>query len=305
MERSRNFCFTINNYTEDVLNSILDADCTYIIVGKEKGEECGTPHLQGFVSFKNARSLKNLKKINATAHWEIARGTPQQNRDYCSKQGDFQERGVIPMDQKAKGDCEKDRWAHIIQLSEAGDWDTLKLEYPVEYGQKLKNLEHINKKRKKDVSTLDGELPHQWFVGETGCGKSKRARDENPGAFVKDPTSKWWDGYDGQDVVIIDDFDKYQVSQGGDMKRWLDRYAFQAQFKGGYEFIRPKKVIVTSQYTPAEIWEDTKTVDAIMRRVKMETLGPPRVYPIFAPSFVPPVPSVPRMRLSSSVPSHL
>jgi len=67
--------------------------------------------------------------------------------------------------------------------------------------------------------------------------------------------------------VIIDDFDKFQVKQGGDMKRWLDRYAFQAQFKGGYLFIRPRKIIVTSQYRPSEIWDDEKTVDAITRRV--------------------------------------
>lgn len=77
------------------------------------------------------------------------------------------------------------------------------------------------------------------------------------------------DGYNGEEVVIIDDFDKFQVKQGGDMKRWLDRYPFQAQFKGGMEKIRPRRVIVTSQYTPEEIWDDHKTVDAIKRRVKM------------------------------------
>jgi len=305
MEKSRNFCFTINNYTDDVLDSILDVDCKYIIVGKEKGES-GTPHLQGFVSFKNARSLNALKKINAQAHWEIARGTAQQNRDYCSKDGDFQELGVIPMDQKAKGESEKERWAHIVQLCESGDWDTLKSEYPMEYATKLKNFEHVNKKRKRDISTLEGDMPHQWFVGETGCGKSRRARDENPGAYIKDPNSIWWDGYNGEEVVIIDDFDKYQVKQGGDMKRWLDRYPFQAQFKGGQEFIRPKKVIVTSQYTPSEIWEDTKTVDAIMRRVTMLTLSP--FPPAVVHTFIPPVPRLPvepRMRLSSSVPSYL
>ena len=69
--------------------------------------------------------------------------------------------------------------------------------------------------------------------------------------------------------MIIEDFDCFQVKQGGDMKRWLDRYPFQAQFKGGMEMVRPKRIIVTSQYTPAEIWSDDKTVSAIMRRVIM------------------------------------
>ena len=173
------------------------------------------------------------------------------------------------MDQKAKGDSEKERWATIINLAEAGDWDTLKSEYPDVYGPKLKNLEHINKKRKRDLSKIDGEMEHEWIVGETGTGKTRSATDRYPDAYIKEPTSIWWDGYNGEEVVIIDDFDKFQVKQGGDMKRWLDRYPFQAQFKGGMEKIRPRRVIVTSQYTPEEIWDDHKTVDAIKRRVKM------------------------------------
>ena len=267
-ERSRNFCFTINNYTEDVLNAILDVDCKYLIVGKEVGDK-GTPHLQGFVCFKNQKTLSALKKINDAAHWEITRGTLSQARDYCKKDNDFLERGEMPMDQKAKGDSEKERWATIINLAEAGDWDTLKSEYPDVYGPKLKNLEHINKKRKRDLSKIDGEMEHEWIVGETGTGKTRSATDRYPDAYIKEPTSIWWDGYNGEEVVIIDDFDKFQVKQGGDMKRWLDRYPFQAQFKGGMEKIRPRRVIVTSQYTPEEIWDDHKTVDAIKRRVKM------------------------------------
>lgn len=57
------------------------------------------------------------------------------------------------------------------------------------------------------------------------------------------------------------------------MKRWLDRYPFQAQVKGGYMLARPKKIVVTSQYHPSEIWDDEKTVDAIMRRVVIRTMG--------------------------------
>lgn len=281
-ERSRNFAFTLNNYTQAEFDELFEVDCKYYVDGKEN---VSTPHLQGYISFPNARTLKALKKVNPRAHWEIARGTPAQNRAYCIKDGDFREKGVLPMDAKAKGECEKDRWAHIIKLAQAGDWDTLISEYPDVYGPKLKNLEYINKKRPRDLSTINGDLTHEWIVGETGCGKSRKAREENPGAYIKNPNVKWWDGYNGEEVVIIDDFDKYQVSQGGDMKRWLDRYAFQAEFKGGMEMVRPKKIVVTSQYYPQDIWgEDQKTVDAIMRRIKLIDFTPP---PAVLPSFVP------------------
>lgn len=273
MSRARNFCFTLNNYTEGEVTEIKNWDVKYLVFGKEVGDS-GTPHLQGYVCFVNAKSLTSLKKLSRSAHWEISRGTPREASDYCKKDEDFFEKGDLPLSQIEKGVSEQIRWREIIQLSEVGDWDVLKEKYPVEYGTKLKNLEHINKKRKRDLSTIDGDMEHEWIYGPTGCGKSRSARDRFPDAYVKDPTSMWWDGYNGQETVIIDDFDKFQVKQGGDMKRWLDRYAFQAQYKGGMETIRPRRIIVTSQYAPCEIWDDEKTVDAISRRVLI-VLHPP------------------------------
>jgi len=273
MSRSKNFCFTLNNYSEEELESVSKWDCKYLIVGKEVGES-GTPHLQGFIVFKETRTLSVLKKkLSDRAHWEIMRGTPQQAAEYCKKDGNFAEIGVAPLTPAEKGakggTMEKDRWDDILSLAEAGDWESLKIKHAEVYVNKLKALEYVNKKRKKIIETLDGEMEHQWLYGPPGTGKSLQARKENPGAFIKDPKTKWWDGYNGEETVIIDDFDKYQVSQGGDMKRWMDRYAFQAEFKGGYEVIRPKKIIVTSNYHPSDIWEDEITVNAVLRRTEV------------------------------------
>lgn len=47
----------------------------------------------------------------------------------------------------------------------------------------------------------------QLFVGPTGTGKSRRAWAEaGMDAYIKNPNTKWWDGYKGQDHVIIDEF---------------------------------------------------------------------------------------------------
>lgn len=270
MSRSRNFVFTLNNYGPTDLNDILFrlVDPKYVVIGHETGEN-GTPHLQGFVCFENARSFKQLKALLPRAHIEIksAYSTFKQASDYCKKEGHFHEQGELPKDPSSKGDDEKVRWAAIIQLAEDGDWETLKEAHPVEYASKLKMLEYIHTKRPRELVECD--VPHQWIYGPPGTGKSRKARDENPGFYIKDPTEKWWDGYDGEDVVIIDDFDKFQIKQGGDMKRWLDRYPFQAQVKGGYQKIRPTKIVVTSNYHPSEIWDDELTVKAILRRVEL------------------------------------
>lgn len=267
MSRFRGWCFTLNNYGPADL--VEPTGTTYAILGKEHAETTGTNHLQGYLYFPNPVRMSTVKAMYPRAHIEQARGSPAQNQEYCAKENNFSEFGQLPMSPNAKGQAEKDRWTDIIDLARLGSWEAIKDKYPDVYATRLNTLENLHRKRPRECKTLDGDMLHKWVYGSTGVGKSKACRLEFPGAFIKDPNTPWWDGYDFEDTVIIDDFDKYQKSQGGDMKRWMDRYPFQAQFKGGYTLIRPKRIIVTSQYTPAEIWDDEKTVEAIMRRVTM------------------------------------
>ena len=72
---------------------LQDMPYKYLIYGREVGDE-GTPHLQGYVQLKKITRLTGMKKLHPTAHWEVAKGTEEQNRTYCSKEGDFQEFGT-------------------------------------------------------------------------------------------------------------------------------------------------------------------------------------------------------------------
>nr|WAE42944.1 MAG: replication associated protein [Cressdnaviricota sp.] len=269
MSRSRNWCFTLNNPTDEERLVIVESAYRYLVVGNEVGEQ-GTAHIQGFICYKVQKTLSAVKKlIGARAHLECMRGSFAQASDYCKKDGDFQEFGELPMDKADKGQNEIDRWLEAKAcIEEKRIEDLCPTMIP-----NLKKLEYfVDRVRvsKRKLETLQGDMDHKWYTGPTGSGKSRSAREEYPDAYIKEPTSMWWDGYEGQDVVIIEDFDKFQVKQGGDMKRWLDRYPFQAQIKGGMMLIRPSKIIVTSQYDPWMIWDDEKTTDAIMRRVKIE-----------------------------------
>lgn len=60
------------------------------------------------------------------------------------------------------------------------------------------------------------------------------------------------------------------------LKRWADHYPFTAEVKGSATTIRPKQIIVTSNYHPDEIWpEDKMMKDAVMRRFKfVNFIGP-------------------------------
>jgi len=110
-----------------------------------------------------------------------------------------------------------------------------------------------------------------WYFGGTGTGKSHAARDVFPRSYLKVANNKWWDGFraDLHTSVIMDDFDKAHGYMGFNLKIWADRYAFTAEVKGATVMIRPKFLVVTSNYHPCQIWDDELTLSPILRRFKI------------------------------------
>jgi len=75
-----------------------------------------------------------------------------------------------------------------------------------------------------------------------------------------------WEGYDNQECVLLEDMDPFHKSLSYDIKIWADRYSFRGRVLYGSITLRPKKIVITSQYHPRDIWEDAKTVQAICDR---------------------------------------
>lgn len=265
---STNYVFTINNWTSNDVDKLFKLSkvpfVKCIMYGKEVGKKGGTPHLQGFVVFGSKKSLKQVKLLHATAHWECMKGRVDHNVTYCSKDGDVTVLGVVPVSNKSKGKKEKDRWVEINALTKAGKLAEVEALYPREWNVGYRRLIFIAEQHAPTPPTID-KLEHRWYYGGTGTGKSRSAREEFPKAYIK-LLNKWWDGYKGEETVIIDDLDKYDIKLGGFLKRWSDHYPYPAEYKGGVKVIRPKRIIVTSNYTPEEIWEDPKTTGPINRR---------------------------------------
>ena len=111
-----------------------------------------------------------------------------------------------------------------------------------------------------------------WIHGSAGVGKSYACRKAFPGIYCK-TQNKWWDGYNGEDAVLLDDFDKHGACLAHYLKIWADGYAFNAEIKGGMVRPRYHTLLVTSNYLPEDIFlDDAELLAAIKRRFKVITL---------------------------------
>lgn len=104
LTKYKHWCFTWNNYTEDDVKFLstdpLPGNATYVTFGKEVGSKNGTPHLQGFISFKDRKRLTQVKKILLPGNPNLSSSRdPVASVKYCWKEADEVFKfGVCPFD---------------------------------------------------------------------------------------------------------------------------------------------------------------------------------------------------------------
>lgn len=261
MSRSRGYCFTINNPTgwDEADIEGLSTAAEYYVYGRETGEE-GTPHLQGYVRFKNAISFMRIKQLLPRAHIEVQKGTCLEAANYCKKDGDYVEWGEL----KATGLTSKQRWTAILSAAERGDLQYIRDEFPGEY---IRYFNSLHRLRIRDSSILD-DLQNEWWWGPTGTGKSRLVWERYPDHYAKQ-LNKWWDGYNDEETVVIEEWAPKNEMTASGLKIWADRYPFSCEVKGGcMRRIRPKRIIVTSNYSLEQCFERMEDLEPMKRRFK-------------------------------------
>lgn len=258
--QGKRWCFTLNNYVEGDFAAFHDAaDRAFVIIGKEVGDQ-GTPHLQGYITFYKNKRIGALKEINARAHWEIARGSTDDNIRYCSKEGDFHELGERPK-VGSRG-----KFVDAIAMIVAGDSiQEVATENPEAYargGRGLRDLQYVLSKPYEHTGVRG-----LWYCGPPGTGKSHKARMDNEGAYIK-AQNKWWDGYNGETCVILEDMDDSCLKHY--LKIWADKWSCSGETKGGHVHLQHTSFIVTSNFTIEELFgENEQIMKAIKRRFQV------------------------------------
>ncbi len=250
--RGYHFLFTLNNPTTGEASDLDKIDCKYFVRGSEIGES-GTPHLQCHIWFKKQKTVSAVIKVLPVRCAKIQiSASPEKSIVYCKKDDDFVERGTPPKQKKQQGKDEQARWRAIRMASREGRLDEVP-EYIRYHHHKLIDFhrnEYLQEKGFDYVGTK-----HLWYWGASRTGKSRKARDDNPGYYLK-ACNKWWCGYKYEEVVIIEDFDNNHACLNHYLKLWADGHSFAAEHKGGKKTLRPRLIIVTSNYHPSEIWPD-------------------------------------------------
>jgi len=264
-ERSRAWVFTLNNYDENDINTLSTLECSYIIYGKEVAPSTGTPHLQGYIYFTHARRHSALKKL---LKWWIkaAKGAPDQQKDYCSKDGDVYERGTKPLSDVEKGQCEKERYKRAREYAAAGEFDKIDDDIIIRHPGGIKYVHELAKRQRVVASKT--ELDNIWYWGDTGTGKSTRAKTHGD-YYLKNPADRNFDGYNYEPVVIYEDLDKDHKHQIAELKLITDYSPVQVKISYGYMKVCPRTVVVTSNYHPSQIWSDHTSLNPIYRRFKI------------------------------------
>lgn len=231
-----------------------------MVFGKEVGE-CGTKHLQGYVYWETQRSFNVVKGLlgGNRYHIERARGTPEQNRAYCTKDNDFTEFGTIP-EQGRRTDLED----AARLLRDTGRLDEVADHFPSTYIRYERGLRAFGQRTIKHRSTKPWVC---WVMGQPGAGKSRLARTCPGDQYWAQADGQWWDHYEQQEVVIVDDV--CVTFPTTLFKKLCDWYPLMVPYKGGFAKFTSPIVIFTCVISPTDRFEyDAKEpIEQITRRI--------------------------------------
>lgn len=265
--QSRNYCFTDFKNNDEFLIQMYNNNndiIRYICWGIEICPTTKKEHRQGFIQFFNKKRFKGVQSLfEHNIHIEACKSTPNNNIDYCKKDGNFKEFGKCVF-QGARSDLEQisnDIFRNKVKRSDIiqNDFQTY-CRYRKGINDALECAEKINRKDFRKVEVL-------IYAGETGTGKTRKAMEEEDVFKTTGDNLQWFDGYDGENVLIIDEYDNnIPITK---LLNLLDGYQLRLPIKGSFTYANWTKVIITTNLDKDEFHRNAKANHkaALLRRI--------------------------------------
>ena len=269
VDKSRLWCFTCYDLEFNFQALIDSGKAKYIITGLEIAPTTGREHLQGFAYFPRERSsVKQTSRDLGKSAVFKCKGNLEQNCSYCSKDENVTEYGVKPK-QGFRTDLEAIKDDILGGVVTCDDICVINPNMFHQYGRTLNKLEDIALRRKFRSWMTEGI----WYFGPSGSGKSHMAfKDYDPASHYVFPNDGgWWDGYTGQETVIINEF------RGGiaysELLDLLDKYpkTVRRRCREPVPFLA-KRVIITSVLQPKEVYNNLAENDSLAQLYRRVTL---------------------------------
>lgn len=255
---SRGWTFTHFNLETFVCIDECNEDnaLKYGIYQLELCPETQRVHVQGYFEFVRPVRRTHVQRIlgGELCHAEPRRGTPQQARTYCCKEETRlcapTEFGSLPQGRGERTDLQ----AIFSTLDEGGTPQEVARAYPEAWARYFRAVDRYYL---EFAPVRDWPMEVRVFYGEPGSGKTSavyaEARTRGYRVYpVMAPNvtngSVWFDGYSGQEIVLLDDF--YGWLPWTFLLTLLDRYPLNVQFKGGVQPFRSRIICFTSNEHP-------------------------------------------------------
>lgn len=272
---SRNWCFTLFGYFFECIEHLLAINCRGIIFQEEMCPTTGQPHLQGFIRFEKGISMQQVKKLfgeeRQHVHLEQARA-PLEAVEYCRKgetrMGECYEEGDLTFEQgksHALQECLDDIYSGMSLRDLVANHGIACIQHPrgIQFAQYWTNVSTSPSWRAINVYCL---------TGRSGAGKTRSVFASFPRVYKLDRSASagsiWFDGYDGEEVLLIDDF--YGWIPYGQLLNLLDGYPVRLDVKGGFTYAKWTTVVITSNASPHQ-WYPRQHPDgatpALCRRI--------------------------------------
>lgn len=278
-KRYRSFCFT----SFKVDPPIFDNGMTYLCFSPEICPTTNRKHWQGYIHWKNAKTIKASSKCLGGITVLVAGGSPAQNRIYCGAQTytkdnktkeanpDFKEFGKLP-EQGKRVDLDDIKDSIMNNEQKLND---IIIEQPMIFHQYGRTLERIDDLRMRKLFRTE-MTTCLWIWGKTGVGKSHYAfQNYHPDThYLWKNDNGWWDKYAQQDTVILNDF-RGEIPYN-ELLQLIDKWPYDVKRRGREPMpFTSKHIIITSSLQPHEIYKhrmEEDSLEQLYRRITLKEL---------------------------------